>query len=49
MAELVALSTANETPTIENPTDAGAISRSASSSRKSRIAEHGEPAEEPTP
>ena len=37
MTELVALSTANETPTMENPTDAGAMSRSASSSRKSRI------------
>ena len=35
--ELVALSTAKDTPTRENPTDAGAISRSASSSRKSRI------------
>ena len=36
-AEFVALSTAKDTPTMENPTDAGAISRSVSSSRKSRI------------
>ena len=36
-AEPVTLSTAKETPTMENPTDAGAISRSVSSSRKSRI------------
>ena len=41
MAEPVTRSTANETPTMENPTEAGASSRSASSSRKSRIASTG--------
>ena len=41
MTEPVARSTANETPTMENPTEAGASSRSASNSRKSRIASTG--------
>jgi len=49
VAELVALSTANETPTREKPTDAGGDQPVREQQAEIPDPEHGKPAQEPTP